>query len=202
MPCTEIRAEWAAQRIQGLSLARAILNATAIQRRSNTIKSLINEFRYPRLGPGQMWEACRDRLREMGSQVLMRHRATEITCANGGATGVRALTPDGPEYFPADHVISTTDLRTLVGALEPAPPDVLTLERGDGAGAGGRLARDGVLLLGGRRPVGQSRRGPHRAGDRRAGAARDRAARPGARGRRDPDAQGLSDLRRGVPDPP
>ncbi|HPF62788.1 MAG: NAD(P)/FAD-dependent oxidoreductase [Gemmatimonadetes bacterium] len=126
IPCTEIRAEWAAQRIQGLSLARAILNATAIQRRSNTIKSLINEFRYPRLGPGQMWEACRDRLREMGSQVLMRHRATEITCANGVATGVRALTPDGPEYFPADHVISTTDLRTLVGALEPAPPPAVT----------------------------------------------------------------------------
>ncbi|HQW67240.1 MAG TPA: FAD-dependent oxidoreductase, partial [Gemmatimonadales bacterium] len=54
IPCTEIRAEWAAQRIQGLSLARAILNATSLQRRSTAIKSLINEFRYPRLGPGQM----------------------------------------------------------------------------------------------------------------------------------------------------
>ena len=57
-PCTEIRAEWAAQRIQGLSLAKAILNATALNRRSNDIKSLINEFQYPRLGPGQMWETC------------------------------------------------------------------------------------------------------------------------------------------------
>ncbi len=71
IPCTEIRAEWAAQRIQGLSLARAILNATALQRRSVHIKSLINEFRYPRLGPGQMWEVCTDRLREMGSEVLL-----------------------------------------------------------------------------------------------------------------------------------
>ena len=68
IPCTEIRAEWAAQRIQGLSLARAILNATALQHRGVHIKSLINEFRYPRLGPGQMWEVCTDRLREMGSE--------------------------------------------------------------------------------------------------------------------------------------
>jgi hypothetical protein len=55
IPCTEIRAEWAAQRIQGLSLAEAILNATALNRRSTSIKTLIHEFRYPRLGPGQMW---------------------------------------------------------------------------------------------------------------------------------------------------
>src|SRR3989304_3305470 len=60
LPCTEIRAEWAAQRIQGLSLAKAILTATSLHYRRATIKTLINEFRYPRLGPGQMWECCRD----------------------------------------------------------------------------------------------------------------------------------------------
>ncbi len=122
IPCTEIRAEWAAQRIQGLSLARAILNATAIQRRSTSIKTLINEFRYPRLGPGQMWETCRDRLHEMGSSVLMRHWVSGVMVRDGRATGVRAMTPEGPRDFAADHVISSTDLRSLVGALEPAPP--------------------------------------------------------------------------------
>jgi len=77
IPCTEIRAEWAAQRIQGLSLARAILNATSLNRRSPAIKSLINTFEYPRLGPGQMWEACRDRIRERGrpGHVRRGHRA-------------------------------------------------------------------------------------------------------------------------------
>jgi protoporphyrinogen oxidase len=61
LPCTEIRAEWAAQRIQGLSLMRAIMSATSLQRRSVHIKSLIEQFRYPRLGPGQMWEMAAQR---------------------------------------------------------------------------------------------------------------------------------------------
>jgi len=131
IPCTEIRAEWAAQRIQGLSLARAILNATTIQRRDSSIKSLINEFRYPRLGPGQMWEACRDRLRAMGSQVLMRHFVTGITAHHGRVTGVRVNTPEGEHRLEADHIISTTDIRSLVRAIEPAvPPPVRAAAEG------------------------------------------------------------------------
>jgi protoporphyrinogen oxidase len=122
IPCTEIRAEWAAQRIQGLSLARAILNAAAIQRRSTTIKTLINEFRYPRLGPGQMWETCTDKLHAMGSRVLMQHRVSRISCRNGRVVSVTASTPDGDREFPADHVISSTDLRTLIHVLDPAVP--------------------------------------------------------------------------------
>ena len=69
MPCTEIRAEWAAQRIQGLSLVRALLSGTALNHRPATIKSLISQFKYPRSGPGQMWEACRDRVIERGGRV-------------------------------------------------------------------------------------------------------------------------------------
>ena len=122
LPCTEIRAEWAAQRIQGLSLAKAILNATALQRRGTDIKTLIHEFRYPRLGPGQMWEACRDRIEALGNRVLMRHWVTGIEVTQGRATAVRARTPAGEETFLADHVISTTDLRSLVRALSPTVP--------------------------------------------------------------------------------
>ncbi|MEP6506677.1 MAG: FAD-dependent oxidoreductase, partial [Gemmatimonadales bacterium] len=62
IPCNEIRAEWAAQRIQGLSLARAILSATSLNRRAPAIKTLIDRFKYPRLGPGQMWEACAQKI--------------------------------------------------------------------------------------------------------------------------------------------
>jgi protoporphyrinogen oxidase len=122
IPCTEIRAEWAAQRIQGLSLARAILNATALNRRDNAIKSLINEFRYPRLGPGQMWEACRDRIEGMGNQVLMQHRVTALERTSGRVTAVRAVAGAGEVRLEADHVISTTDLRSLVRAMDPVAP--------------------------------------------------------------------------------
>ena len=119
IPCTEIRAEWAAQRIQGLSLARAILNATSLNRRSTAIKSLIHEFRYPRFGPGQMWEMCRDRVVAMGGQVLMQHKMQHIELRDGRVCAVHVMTPDGPRRFEADHVISTTSVRSLVRALEP-----------------------------------------------------------------------------------
>lgn len=121
IPCTEIRAEWAAQRIQGLSLARAILNATPLNRRTADIKTLIHEFRYPRLGPGQMWEACRDRIEALGNVVRMEHFVTGIECRQGRVTRVIADTPTGTAAFAADHVISTTDVRSLVRALQPAP---------------------------------------------------------------------------------
>ena len=121
--CTEIRAEWAAQRIQGLSLARAILSATALQSRSAHIKSLIHSFKYPRLGPGQMWETCRDRVEEMGGRVEMEHRVTDLLTTNGQIVAVRCDTADGPVLFPADHVVSSMDLRALVRSLGSAAPD-------------------------------------------------------------------------------
>jgi protoporphyrinogen oxidase len=122
IPCTEIRAEWAAQRIQGLSLARAILNATPLTRRSTSIKTLIHEFRYPRLGPGQMWEACTEQIETMGNRVLLEHFVTSIQCEDGRARRVVAQTPDGEQVFTADHVISTTDVRSLARAITPAAP--------------------------------------------------------------------------------
>ncbi len=123
IPCTEVRAEWAAQRIQGLSLARAILSATSLNRRSTDIKSLINSFKYPRYGPGQMWETCAQKVQELGSEVLMHHLATHIELTDGRASAVVAQTPDGERRFEADHVISTTDIRALVRALGDAMPD-------------------------------------------------------------------------------
>ena len=117
IPCTEIRAEWAAQRIQGLSLARAMWNAIPLQRRDSGIKSLIDAFQYPRLGPGQMWEACRDRVEAEHGRVLMQHHVCEVQLRAGRASAVVAETPAGRVRIEADHVVSTTDLRGLVRAL-------------------------------------------------------------------------------------
>lgn len=131
MPCTEISAEWAAQRIKGLSLARAIIFATAINRRPGRVKSLINEFRYPRLGPGQMWERCADLVEQMGGRVLERHTADEILLEGGEVVGVRAATPSGGVSFPAEHVISTMPLQALSRAVR-LPPSPSLHEAADG----------------------------------------------------------------------
>ncbi len=122
IPCGEIRAEWAAQRIQGLSLARALLNATALNRRDPGIKSLINTFKYPRLGPGQMWETCRDRLTDIGGTVLMQHHVRQVELTDGRATAVIANGPEGTVRIDAEHVVSSTDVRGLVRALGDAAP--------------------------------------------------------------------------------
>jgi protoporphyrinogen oxidase len=123
IPCTEIRAEWAAQRIQGLSLAKAILNAAQLQRRANGIKTLINEFQYPRLGPGQMWEMATQRIRASGGEVLLNQEATAIETRDGRAVAVRARTSLGERRLEADHVITTMPVRSLVRALDPSPPE-------------------------------------------------------------------------------
>ncbi len=131
IPCTEIRAEWAAQRIQNLSLARAILSAASVNRRATSIKTLIHEFKYPRLGPGQMWEVCRDRVCELGGRVLMRHRVNALEVQDGRVVAVRADTPDGPVRVEGDHFISTMPIRNLIQAVEPAVP-VAVRQAGDG----------------------------------------------------------------------
>ena len=75
MSCKEISADWAAQRIKGLSLTSAIRAALFPQRTSrdarDVIKTLIDTFRYPRRGPGMMWETCAARVREMGGDIRM-----------------------------------------------------------------------------------------------------------------------------------
>ena len=80
MSCKEISADWAAQRIKGLSLGSAIKNALIPQRyngdRTNVIKTLINSFRYPRRGPGMMWEACAEKMKALGGRLEMGCRVT------------------------------------------------------------------------------------------------------------------------------
>lgn len=126
MPCTEISADWAAQRIKGLSLSSAILHALVPKRgpkdRSAQIKTLINSFRYPRLGPGMMWEAAARKTRELGGEVRMGCPATGFERLPDGSWRVSFIDPEGrPQSIDAKHVISSASLRELLAALRPAP---------------------------------------------------------------------------------
>ena len=117
IPCTEIRAEWAAQRIQGLSLAKAILSAANLNRRSDSIKTLINEFQYPRLGPGQMWETCTDRIRGMGNQVVP---DGGVTSCPGARVQRIATKPRFALRLAKEGVNGAQDAQGRVGAMNAA----------------------------------------------------------------------------------
>ena len=86
IPGSEIRSQWAAQRIKDFSLWKALLNILGLKRRSVT--TLIEEFRYPRLGPGQMWERFQDRVEELGIPVVLNHRVETIRREGNRVTGI------------------------------------------------------------------------------------------------------------------
>ena len=117
VPTSEIRAEWAAQRIRGLSFASAVRSAF-FGNGGNRVKSLIEEFHYPRYGPGQMWEAMADRICELGGEVRL---GAPVEGIEGGAAGVTAVHAGG-ERLEARHVISSLPLRTTVALAAPRAP--------------------------------------------------------------------------------
>jgi protoporphyrinogen oxidase len=122
----EIRAEWAAQRIKGLSFFSAA-RAAFFGNEGNKIKSLISEFNYPRFGPGQMWEQMTADIREEGGEVRLNSPVTRLRVADGRVTEVVA----GGETLYPSHVISSLPLRTTVGITEPeAPVEVRDAARG------------------------------------------------------------------------
>lgn len=125
MPCSEIAAEWAAQRIRGLSilaLMRSAAGKLIPGLAGPKLKTLIDEFLYPRLGPGMMWE----RTAELVGGVEYGKGVEKIHWKPGGATGVTGVTAGG-ELRTADHYISTMPMRTLVQRLEPAAPEYLNI---------------------------------------------------------------------------
>lgn len=123
MDCSEISADWAAQRIKGLNLYQAIIQSFGIGSKpkagDDVIKTLINSFRYPRLGPGQMWERARDRIVERGGHVMMGSTITAISQHEGTGQWVAIVTDaNGKETkVTADHLVSTAAINELVKML-------------------------------------------------------------------------------------
>jgi protoporphyrinogen oxidase/predicted dehydrogenase len=123
IPGTEIRSLWAAQRIKNFSLGQAIL--TILKLRRQHVTTLIEEFRYPRLGPGQMWEAFATHTAQQGIPVHLNQRSVAIKHADGRVRSV-VLRQNGDQFeHVVDSVISSIPLSELVLSLDPpAPPEV------------------------------------------------------------------------------
>ena len=120
VPTTEIRAEWAAQRIRGLSFTSAA-KAAFLGNRGNKVKTLISEFRYPRYGPGQMWEAMAQRIEEEGGEILLDTPVERFDVEEGRVVAIEAA---GRTHRP-DAVISSLPLRDVVAMTRPRPPAVV-----------------------------------------------------------------------------
>jgi len=131
MSCREISADWAAQRIKGLSVGSALRHALFPTRqpkdRSQVVKTLIDTFRYPRRGPGMMWELCTEKIRQLGGQVMLGRRV--VGCRFDAAQKswiVTARNTGGEmEEYRGEQLISSMPIRELVAQLEPRLPEAV-----------------------------------------------------------------------------
>ncbi len=126
----EISAEWGAQRTKGLSirgilldmLSKIFMSREARQKKVQT--SLIEEFRYPKFGPGQLWEAVADDVRQAGGEVLMNCEVTGVNTENGRVTAVRYLQNGEERTLAGDAFISSMPVKDLVDAIPAVPANV------------------------------------------------------------------------------
>lgn len=128
IPCSELKAEWAAQRIKDLSLKTALLNMIVKPR--NTIKTLIDEFEYPRLGPGMMWNAAAQRISDSGNTVHLNSDVIRIHRTGNRVGGVTFVSNTRTETVGATDFVSSMPVTELINKLDPPPPsEVLNAAR-------------------------------------------------------------------------
>jgi protoporphyrinogen oxidase len=120
LPGSEIQAEWAAQRIQEFSLWQAILGIIGVQRKQ--VPTLIEEFLYPRLGPGQMWEGFAQWAEEHGIPVRLNNRCVAVRHASGRVESVVVDNSVDVVEHDVDAVLSSIPLPELIEALDPPAP--------------------------------------------------------------------------------
>jgi protoporphyrinogen oxidase len=120
IPCTELKAEWAAQRIKGLSLKSVLLSMFV--KPKTTIKTLIEEFDYPRLGPGMMWTAVKNKIEQRNGLVRMNSEVVKID-RNGNRIESVVVACDGQtDSIPGTDFISSMPVTEFIKKLDPAPP--------------------------------------------------------------------------------
>jgi protoporphyrinogen oxidase len=125
IPCSEIMAEWAAQRIKGLSLVSAVKNALIKQSPSSkgdVIKTLIDEFDYPERGPGMMWERVAEIVELKGTRLELASPVLAIRWAAGRVTSVEVDLRGRRESIEGTDVISSMPVQELIQKLDPPPP--------------------------------------------------------------------------------
>jgi UDP-galactopyranose mutase len=122
IPVSEMPADWAAQRVKTLSLGNAIVNALLPKRNQKEITSLIEEFQYPKLGPGMMWERCSELVLGQGSKIVFNARVVGIRHEGGRAVSVIADVDGADVEFPCTDVVSSMPISNLLQVMDPPVP--------------------------------------------------------------------------------
>jgi protoporphyrinogen oxidase len=125
MPCNEISADWAAQRIKGLSLISTIRNALLAsqgKQKGEVIKTLIDAFDYPEKGPGMMWEMVAEKIQKQESDLKMKSSVEKILWRQGKVTALEIEVEGQKEQVSGTDFISSMPIQELVRKMEPAPP--------------------------------------------------------------------------------
>lgn len=131
VPCSNISAEWGAQRIKGLNISRAILNALSSPLRQMGLgkptknTSLIEHFLYPKYGPGQMWQVVAERVRGMGGEIRLHQKAIATAVNQSRVFSVTSedMKTGAKTNIRADYVVSTMPVCDLIGGMDGAVPD-------------------------------------------------------------------------------
>ena len=127
IPCNEISSDWAAQRIKGLSLNEAIINALKdllpkkLMQKSKTIKTLIDKFDYPVHGPGMLWESATNKIVSFGGEIKMSSKVTRVNIKYKTAASCEV----NNEIYEIRgyNFISTLPLKELIKIIKPSPPE-------------------------------------------------------------------------------
>jgi len=129
IPCKEIQADWAAQRIKSLSLGKAILNSIGFIKRGQ-VTTLIDEFQYPRRGPGQMWDSARDLVQKQGGTVKLNSKVKRFTKKGNKIISILTESNGSLQEITGDYFLSSIPLKELIESIDPpAPNDVLEAAR-------------------------------------------------------------------------
>ncbi|MFZ4584107.1 MAG: NAD(P)/FAD-dependent oxidoreductase [Acidimicrobiia bacterium] len=123
---SQLSADWGAQRIKGMSLWSAVwepIRAKFAKRDKNQqITSLIEEFNYPKYGPGQMWEKAAEIVQAKGSKLHFEAPVTRMEHRDGRVTAVYAKTEGAETKYDATHIVSSMPFNTLAKIMDPPPP--------------------------------------------------------------------------------
>ncbi len=127
--CDQIQAQWAAQRITNLTFWTA-LKRSLFRNNRNDVKTLIESFHYPRLGPGQLWHRMAERIRAWGGEIRLRSEVIRILHDRRRVHAFVVHTDDRDVEVRGTHYLSSMPLRNLIERLDPSPPeDVLQAAR-------------------------------------------------------------------------